>query len=606
LKNAFAIVTLSGVLAACAVAPAPAPAPAVDPLPAPALAVQEVPAPEAPAAEAPPAADEAAAAAETARLPKVALTSALLYKLMKAELDVRNGQWQAGYIALMGAAQQTRDPRLARRAAEVALSAKQPGESVAAVRLWRELAPDSEEAAQYNMGFAVMADKLDEAEHIFAQRLRDATPSARGMAMFQIQQMLSRARDKVAAAALLERLLAPYGEMVETHVVLGQAALARGDKVRAEAEARAALAIKPDAEIAVLSLAQALPPEQVGPTLAAFIAAYPKGREARTAYARVLVEQKDYAGAREQFAALLKSSPDNVATLYAMGIMSMQLNEPAAAEGYLARYVAVLEARPDDDRDPGRVLLILSQLAEERGDLAAAQRWLDQVGADEPRTHFNAQIKKAQLMGKQGDLEGARRMLDEVPAPAPAEQAQVVLAQGQILRDAGKIEDAYQVLEKGAQRFPANPDLLYDFALLAEKAGRMDVMESALRQVMEQAPDNHHAYNALGYSLAERNVRLEEAHALIDKALKMAPGDPFIMDSMGWVQYRLGNLDAAEDYLRRAYAQRSDAEIAVHLGEVLWHKGKQADARRLWKEAHGKDPKNDTLRSTLARLHLSL
>jgi Flp pilus assembly protein TadD len=182
----------------------------------------------------------------------------------------------------------------------------------------------------------------------------------------------------------------------------------------------------------------------------------------------------------------------------------------------------------------------------------------------------------------------------------------VVLAKAQVLRDAGKVEDAYRVLEQGAQRFPSNPDLLYDFALMAEKAGRMEVMEQALRQVMAQAPDNHHAYNALGYSLAERNLRLDEALVLIEKALQMAPGDPFIMDSMGWVHYRLGNLDKAEDFLRRAYALRNDAEIAVHLGEVLWHKGRQADARKLWQEARAKDPKNDTLKSTLARLHLSL
>jgi len=181
-----------------------------------------------------------------------------------------------------------------------------------------------------------------------------------------------------------------------------------------------------------------------------------------------------------------------------------------------------------------------------------------------------------------------------------------VLAQGQILRDAGQLAEAYSVLEAGAKRFPANPDLLYDFALLAEKTGRLDVMETTLRAVMAQAPDNHHAYNALGYSLAERNVRLQEALALIGKALSMAPDDPFIMDSMGWVQYRLGNLNEAEQHLRRAYSLRSDPEIAVHLGEVLWQKGQKADAQKLWREARAKDPKNDTLKSTLARLNLSL
>jgi len=161
-------------------------------------------------------------------------------------------------------------------------------------------------------------------------------------------------------------------------------------------------------------------------------------------------------------------------------------------------------------------------------------------------------------------------------------------------------------MEAAAKRFPKNPDLLYDFALLAEKLGRVDVMEVQLREVMAQAPDNHHAYNALGYSLAERSVRLQEAYGLVAKALEMAPDDPFIMDSMGWVHYRMGNLGEAEKFLRRAYGLRRDPEIAVHLGEVLWQKGDKTAAQQLWREARAKDPDNDTLRTTLARLRLSL
>jgi tetratricopeptide (TPR) repeat protein len=178
------------------------------------------------------------------------------------------------------------------------------------------------------------------------------------------------------------------------------------------------------------------------------------------------------------------------------------------------------------------------------------------------------------------------------------------MAHAQILRDAGQLEAAFKVLGEGAQRFAGNPDLLYDYALLAEKLGHLDIMESTLRKVIAQAPDNHHAYNALGYSLAERNIRLPEARELIDKALSMAPDDPFIMDSAGWVQYRLGNLKRAEELLRRAYGLRSDPEIAVHLGEVLWQKGEKADAQKLWREVRAKDPKNDALKSTLARLGL--
>ena len=162
------------------------------------------------------------------------------------------------------------------------------------------------------------------------------------------------------------------------------------------------------------------------------------------------------------------------------------------------------------------------------------------------------------------------------------------------------------VLTEGIHRYPNNTDLLYDYAMAAEKLTRLDLMETTLRKVIALEPKNHHAYNALGYSLAERNIRLDEAFSLIDQALKMAPEDPFIMDSMGWVQFRLGKLTEAEDLLRRAYVMRPDPEIAMHLGEVLWVKGQKADAQKLWRDAKTKDPLNDTLKNTLARLNVSL
>jgi tetratricopeptide (TPR) repeat protein len=597
LKNAFAIVTLAGLLSACSLPVRQAPPLVAAPQPAPAVTEPELE----------PADSAADAPAPDEHLPNVALTSELLYKLMKAEIEFRKGQWQAPYMTMMAAAQQTRDPRLAQRAAEMALSAKQGEPTLAAIRLWRQVAPDSEEAAQYYLGFVVLSDNLAEAEPIFSKRLKDAPAAERGLAMFQMQQLLARAKDKAAAAAMTERLVAPYLNTMEAHVVLAQSAFARGAAELAVKEARAALAIRPDSEVAVLTLAQVTDDEAaVSAILAQFVAAYPDAREVRAAHARMLVNRKQYEPARQQFLALLKGQPDNLGTLYALGIMSLQLNDQKGAEGYLTRFADLLAANPDGERDGSKAFVILSQLAEERGDLKGAMQWLDKVEEGEGSGWFNAQLKRAQLLGKQGDMEGARKLLASLKAGQASEQAQVVLTEGQILRDAGQQDQAYALLQAGVAKFPSNPDLLYDFALLAEKTGHLDVMEKSLREVIQQAPDNHHAYNALGYSLAERNVRLQEALELIDKALKMAPGDPFIMDSMGWVLYRLGNLNAAEAQLRQAYALRNDPEIAVHLGEVLWQKGQKADAQKLWREARAKDPKNDSLKNTLARLHLSL
>ena len=603
MKNAFAIVTLSGLMTACAVAPLQRPpvvaSAVLDPVP-----VAETVLPEPVFAAR---AEEAAAAAAEAKLPKVQLTGELLYQIMRAELDFRNGEWTRPYGTMMTMARQTGDPRLARRAAEMALGARQTGESMAAVALWRELAPESEEATQYFLGLAVMSDDLGEAEKIFARRLKEATPATRGMAMFQAQQFLERARDKKAGVALLDKLLAPYADTFEARVLLAQNAFTRGDAVASVRLAQSALAQKPDSELALLTLAQATADQDaVAALLASFLRTYPNARDVRAAHARVLVNQKRYDLARKEFETMLAAQPDNAATLYALGLMAMQMNDTAAAEQYLGRYVDVVKQAPGDERDPGKVLLLLSQLAEERGDATGATRWLEQIDAADSASYFPAQLRRARMIAKGGDLEGARKFLAAVKAEQPSEAAQVVQTQGHLLREAGQTEAAFTVLAEGVKRDPANADLLYDYALLAEKTGRLDLMEKVLREVMLQAPANHHAYNALGYSLAERGVRLPEAFGLIEKALQMAPEDPFIMDSLGWVHYRMGNLDLAETHLRRAYALRNDVEIAAHLGEVLWHKGLKADAHKLWREALAKDPKNDTLKSTLARLHQKL
>lgn len=538
-------------------------------------------------------------------LPSVELTEELLFKLLSSEIALQRGEWQSAYVTVLGAAQQTRDPRLARRAAEIALAAKQVDEALAAVRLWRTIDPDSDEAAQYYLSFAILGNDLSEAKPILEQRLKDARPQTRGLLAFQMQRLLGRAKDKQAAFTLLEQVLAPYMDLPETRLALAQAAFGNGDAERARTEAEAALRIKPDSELAALALAQVTSDKAAAAKgLQAFLDRNPTSREVRIAHARILVDMKEYDKARRDFEALLKEDPKDATSLYALGVLSAQTNDLKAAERYLVNYLAVIEEKPDEDRDSSQALLLLAQIAEERKDSAAVLKWLEQIEPGD--AYFQAQLKRAQVMAKRGDLEAARKLLRDLPADGEREQAQLIVAEGQLLRDHNQLPAALDVLRQGLKRFPSNTDLLYDFAMLAEKSERWDEMETALRKIMQLAPENQHAYNALGYSLAERNIRLEEAYALIEKALKLAPDDPFIIDSMGWVQFRLGRLSEAETLLRRAYALRPDVEIAAHLGEVMWVRGQRDDAQKLWREAHNKDPQNDTLKSTLARLNVRL
>ncbi|MEB0134284.1 tetratricopeptide repeat protein [Actimicrobium sp. CCC2.4] len=596
MKTALAIVTLSTLLSACAGLPGPISSANAATIGTPATsAIANVP-------EEPSISTEKYAGDG---LPVVELTEELMFKLLSAEIAFQRGDWQPAYINMISVAQQTRDPRAARRAAEIAIAAKQPEEAMVAVRFWRALAPKSDEATQYYVGMILLGDDLSEFREVFELRLRDVRPVSRPLLILQVQRLLLRAKDKKEAFEVMENLVAPYPDLAETHIALAQAAFNNNDPVRARSEAMLALKAKPDSEIAALTLAQVIPDKkEAAQSLQTYLSSHPDSREIRIAYGRLLIEQTLYDQARKEFETLLKGQPEDLTTLFALGILGTQTTDLKSAEQYLTTYLNVLAAHPEENRDPAQALLVLSQIAEERKDIDAALAYLARIEAGD--AYFGAQIKRAQLMGQRGELTSARQLLAETSGTSEREQILVIQTDAQVLRDSDLQQQAYLVLETGALRFPENIDVLYDYAMAAEKLNRVDRMEAALRKVIKLAPTNQHAYNALGYSLAERNVRLPEAFKLIEQALTLAPDDPFIMDSMGWVQYRMGKLPEAETLLRRAYALRQDAEIAVHLGEVLWVRGEKIDAQRFWRDARSKDPKNDSLKNTLTRLQVKL
>jgi tetratricopeptide (TPR) repeat protein len=248
--------------------------------------------------------------------------------------------------------------------------------------------------------------------------------------------------------------------------------------------------------------------------------------------------------------------------------------------------------------------LLLAQAAEQRNDYPGAESWLRKV--DNPQRALEVQTRRASLLAKQGRMAEARELIRKVPERTPEDARAKYLAEAQMLRDNKDWKGANDVLAQANQRFPNDVDMLYEQSMMEEKIGQHDEMERLLRRVIELKPDHHHAYNALGYSLAERNIRLPEARDLIRKALDLQPGEPFITDSLGWVEYRMGDLDNSIVHLRQAYKSRPDTEIAAHLGEVLWAAGQKDEARKVWSEGRDKDSGNDVLKETLARLRVDL
>jgi len=540
-------------------------------------------------------------------LPNIAITEELIHKYLSAELAFQRGEKFSGYSTMMSLARTLRDPRLARRALEFAVSGSLGAEALKAARLWREIAPQSDEAAQALVGLLISSGRIDDAKAAMAQQLASSSPATRANTIALLQRQLARMQDRARAYAMLRELLEPYADVLEARLTLAQAAMVAGDRSTALSEARAALAKHPGSELAALVLSQIIEDRtEATQSLATFLQKNPKAREVRLAYARALIEQSKIVEAKAQFAQLLTHYPEDRTTLYALGLMAAQAGEMREAESYLSKYIETLNDEPDRERDSTQALMVLAQIAEDKNDTATALKWLEKIEPDNQGSYITAILRRAMLVAKSKDPETARALLQQAEARNDDERAKLIVGEAQLLRDAGRLDDALRLVADALEIYKNNIDLLYEHAMLAERAKQFDLMERELRQLIKLAPDNQHAYNALGYSFADRNLRLQEALDLISKANQLAPDDPYILDSLGWVEFRLGRLDQALKTLQRAYGIKADAEIAAHLGEVLWKLGRHDEAKKLWRSANEKDPKNETLKSTLQRLQIKL
>jgi len=535
-------------------------------------------------------------AVDRTALPNQELTENLLYEFLLAEVAGQRGNAALSAQAYVDLAKRTRDPRIARRATEVALYARMNNAAIESATVWHETEPGSTRPLQALAGLLVAAGRYDEALPNLRKLLASsANDPANGFT--QLTRTLANAQDKQAALKLVHSLAADYPKLAESHLAVARAAVNAGDERLALEEARKAGQLRPDWEAPALLEAQLLQKasvDQAATLLAGYLKKYPAARETRLAYARLLVAQKRFGEARDEFQKLMAGVPDSTDAAFAVALLSLQLKDYDAAEKYLRSLIE------SPYRDKDGVRLYLGQVAEERKNLPEALRWYGEVGEGEQ--YVQAQIRYAQVLARQGKLDEARGRLQEAAAKNGQQRVQLILAEAQLLRDANQPKTAFDLVGRALDRVPNNPELLYDYAMLAEKIERVDVLEASLRKLIEIRPEHAHAYNALGYSLADRNQRLPEARELIEKALQLAPEDSFIIDSMGWVLYRMGNLKDSLGYLRRAFAGRPDPEIAAHLGEVLWAMGERAEAERVWGDATRESPDNETLANTIKRL----
>lgn len=528
-------------------------------------------------------------------LPSRDLDSDLLYKFLLAEIAAQRGEFQVAAQAYFEMAKSSRDPRIARRATELALYGRNNALALEAARIWMDAEKNSAPARQTVAALLVNSNNLQAAKPLLKDMLAAEGENV-GPSLMQLHGLLGKHSDKNAVLVLVKELAKPYKQHPEAHFAVAQAAQAAGKYDTALSEIREAMRVKPDWEAAALLQAQILGRDSRAKSLeylGGFLAAYPASQDARLGYARQLTAEKKYPEARAEFQRLLQDNPDNADIAVTVALLSLQINDLDAAEQQLKR---VLEL---NYKDEDSVRFHLGQVNEERKRYDEAAKWYLSVEGGEQFVLANARY--AFMLAKQGRLAEARKHLQTLQAENQAQRVQILQTEAQLLRENKEYQASYEVLKKALDAHPDHPELLYDVALAAEKLNRIDVAETSLRKLITLKPDHAQAYNALGYTLADRTNRLTEARDYIEKALKLSPEDPFILDSMGWVEYRLGNSQQGLQYLQRAFEQRPDPEIAAHLGEVLWAKGKKTEAEKVWRESLRDNPENEELQKVIKK-----
>lgn len=537
------------------------------------------------------------------------LTDELFYELLLGEINASSGEPGTGYSFILDAARKTKDPALFRRAVEIALQSRSGDAALLAARAWKETAPNSYDANHQLLQILLALNRIGDTLEPLKAEIALSEPLRRAAIISGIPRGYARTPDKAQAAALVEQALQEYTTKPDTAAAawasIGQMRLLAGNETSALEAARRGMVADPTAEPPALLALELLSVRKAGAE--ELVDKYFTGQpqpEFRMAYVRVLLDLQRYPQAIAQLQLLTSQRPDQPQAWLILGSLLAQEKQPAAGQTALRRYLELSRNLPAEERTRGQAqaYLALAQIAESQKDYPAAETWLGLI--ENSQELISAQLRRASIMARQGKLSEARQLIRSLPERERSDVRTKRLAEVQLLREARQYQEAYQVLGQILATDPGDADLLYDQAMLAEKINRLDDMESLLRRVIAIKPDSPNAYNALGYSLADRNIRLNEAHELVAKALQFTPNDPFISDSMAWVEFRMGNRQRALEILEAAYKARPDAEIAAHLGEVLWTIGQRDRANLIWREGLGLDPDNETLLATLKRLRV--
>ncbi len=528
-------------------------------------------------------------------LPVVELSPDLLYQLLLAEFSGQQGALQLSAKTYLDAAQRTRDYRLARRATRIAVYARKSGLALEAAQLWVELDPNNYDAHKSVAALLIASGLTSKARpHLDVLLAPPHQDSNQGYQL--VATLLASDPNAKRALRTMAELVAQQPE--SSHALFAQAHLANqlGDNQVALTVLQQLLAHHPDHSQGVILQAKVLhrldDVDGAIQSMERALAIAPDNHKLRLTYARMLIDARKLKQARKQFTFLSKAMPNDADVVYALGLLAMEAHDLKEAESHFNKLLT-LQQREEESR------FAQGQIAEAKGEYEKAIEWFSSIASGE--RYLEAQLQAARLITEHRSLAQGRTYLRELETQNDDERIQLYLAEAELLIDQQLFNEAMEVYAEGLQTYVDNTDLLYARALTGEKMGRLDILERDLKQILKQHPNDSRTLNALGYTLADRTDRYQEAYDYIERAYKQKPDDVAFIDSMGWVLYRLGRLDEAEEYLQRAAAILRDAEIAAHFGEVLWVNGKPEQARKVWQEALEYAPEHDILQRTIKR-----
>lgn len=516
-----------------------------------------------------------------------------MFEYLVAEIAAQRGDTEGAIEIYQRLARELHDPQVARRAVELSIRARLYPKALESASLLLQLDADATLAREIMAALLANEGDLKKATATLTDILDKARN--RGALLLHLSHLFSKFSDKAAVLGATKEIAARYEDMAESHYAIGVAALVAGDNDLASKEVDVALERRPAWQQGAILKAQVMrktEPESVIAFYESFVKDHPASYDVRMHLGRELAAERKLAEARDQFRDAERLQPRDSQAAYAIGLLSLQLEDFGEAQGAFTRALKL------GYREAAAIYLGMGQASEGLKRYDEAIGWYQKVDSGD---WVRAQLKIATLISKQQGLAAGREYLQKIEPKSAEDRVQMIQVEAQLLRDAKAWKETYELLTKAVADYPDSFELLYDRAMAAERIEKLDVLEADLRKVIKMKPDYAHAYNALGYTLAEKTTRLGEARDLIEKAFKLSPDDPFIQDSLGWVHYRLGEVGVALKHLQQAYSSRPDPEIAAHLGEVLWKSGQRDEAQKIWRAALTENPNHESLLAVMQK-----